>query len=525
MTYQRVASRWTIGAVCTALLLLACAAMLSIVQDLPAQEQAQETKTASIPAPKAVSKQETFALRAMSPPAPHALRNRKQQRLRVHHISVKVKPAPAQAQVAPKPQAESATHILPTFAPGTSSAVTVIGNHQISGAATNDMTSTVCEPSVASRDNEVLLTGNWFAAFSTNGGSTFQYRNPFSMFPDSSQGGFCCDQVANYDKSHDLMCWALQYINNSSGNTLRLAVAHGNDIAQEHWHYYDFTPQNVGNWMAEWFDFPDLVLGDSFLYVTSNVFGTADNSFKRSVVLRLPLDKLAAYQGFDYNYHSDDNFAPRATHGAHNTMYWAVHKDLATLRIFSWPENSTSVSGPKDVGVQTWSDASRTAPGPDGRDWLGREDGRITAAWMGGGTIGFAWTAAQDSNFHYPHVRVAILNTNNLTLQSQPHIWNNGFAFAYPAAAPNGQGRVGISLDFGGNTLYPSHAVGIYGDNGKWDLVSTASGRYGPADEKWGDFLTIRPYGADPKVWVATGYTLQSGPNAGDVEVRYILFR
>ena len=53
------------------------------------------------------------------------------------------------------------------------------------------------EPSVASNGVGVLETWNWYAARSTNGGSTFSYIDPYTQFPPS-YGGFCCDQVVVY---------------------------------------------------------------------------------------------------------------------------------------------------------------------------------------------------------------------------------------------------------------------------------------------------------------------------------------
>jgi hypothetical protein len=155
---------------------------------------------------------------------------------------------------------------------------------------------------------------------------------------------------------------------------------------------------------------------------------------------------------------------------------------------------------------------------------MGREDSRINGAFQSGNNIGFAWTASQDSTFPFPHVRVAVLNKDTKAVVSQPHIWNKEFAFAYPALAPNSSGTVGISIALGGKLLFPSHAVGVF--NGTtWDLMSTASGTSGPGDNLWGDYLTIRPHGADTTTWVATGYTLQGGASQTDIQPLFIQFK
>src|SRR5436190_21866409 len=70
--------------------------------------------------------------------------------------------------------------------------------------------SSVGEPSVAVRGNDVLFTGNWYAAISNNGGQTFRYLDPERVFKLSPNNqAFCCDQVAI---SHaDSLFWLLQY--------------------------------------------------------------------------------------------------------------------------------------------------------------------------------------------------------------------------------------------------------------------------------------------------------------------------
>src|SRR5687768_10003084 len=53
--------------------------------------------------------------------------------------------------------------------------VSIIRNTVLTAAASNNATSIVTEPSVATHDAIVLYTGNWFAALSTDGGTIFRY--------------------------------------------------------------------------------------------------------------------------------------------------------------------------------------------------------------------------------------------------------------------------------------------------------------------------------------------------------------
>jgi hypothetical protein len=482
-----------------------------------------ETKTAKAAPPKQPPLG-AAATRLMPPPNATALMNRKQQRLRKHHLRIPLGGRPLGAAPMAKPPAESAASVSTALLPEAAGKVKLLASHALTAAETKGQTATVGEPSVADRGQEVLLTANWFAAFSHDGGATFQYRNPAGTFPASSHGEFCCDQIALYVKSKDLMLWLLQYVSDDTGNVLRLAVAAKDDITKERWRYYDFSPQDVGGWSNEWFDFPDLVAGSKYLYLSSNTFSTPPEQFRRSVLLRLNLDELAAYKGLTYQHFSSTQVGGlRATHGATDTMYFASHLNQATLRVFTWPENSTSVQQ-QDVKVDPWNDNPREAAGPDGYNWLQRTDGRLTAAWASGANIGFGWTASQDAQFRFPHARFAVLDKESKKVVAQPHLWNNNLAFAYPAAAPNEDGVVGLSVHYGGGTLYPSHAVGTLVGNKTWELVMTAGGNSGPADGTWGDYLTVRRHGAEPKTWVATGFTLQGGPLRNNIEVRFIRF-
>ncbi len=479
-----------------------------------------QAKSATTAAPRQV--EATLEAMALPPSDPDAARENRQSRLSDH-----LEPGPPLREV---PSAEALEAIMQppeTTVGKPGNPVTLLRNRGLTDAETSNITSQVGEPSVAVRGQEILMTGNWYAAFSTDGGTSFTYINASTTFPNVN-GGFCCDQLAIYDSQNDLMIWYLQYIEDGSQNTGRLAVAQGNDIVNQQWRFYDFTPLNVGNWNNQWFDYPDFAVGENFLYVSTNTFSTPGDNFTRAVVLRLPLAQLAAYQGFTYNYFDVTNdFSLRPTQGATDTMYFAGHQATNTLRVFTWPENNTTITT-NDVGVQLWANATRVAPGPSGNDWLGRVDARITGAWMSGNEIGFAWTASQDANFPFPHVRVAVLDRNTMAIVRQPHIWNSNYAFAYPAAAPNANGVVGLSVAYGGGSQFePSHAVGFFDTSTtSWDLVVTANGTHGPSANRWGDYLAVRPHGAQGQreTWVATGFTQQGGPQASDIQVRYVHF-
>lgn len=456
------------------------------------------------------------------------------QNIRLHHRRIPLEAVTPQAlsrslAEAPPPPAQTTVLTGPgdTRADPRALTVQVVTNRELPDVETNNFTSVISEPSVAVRGSEILFTANWFSSFSGDGGQTFTYVDPAASFPAVPNELFCCDQLTYYDRSRDLMIWVLQYIHpqTQGTNRLRVAVAKGNDIATRSWRFYDFTPQSVGGWTAEWFDFPALAAGQSFLYLTTNSFGFgASGGFTRAVILRLPLDQLANYQGFNFQFFATNEVGSiRPTHGATTTMYLAAHRSTNQVRVYEWAEGSTSLNI-HDIGVAPWTSGNTT--GGTGTEWLGRADGRITAGWFAGNRIGIAWTSGSDGTFPFAHVRVARIDPVNWTVVDQPHIWSSTIPFAYAAAAPNAAGDIGIGLAYGTTAgLFPSYAVGVREDAANaWRLIVAGEGDSAPATPVWGDYFTVIPHGQSPNDWVTAGFTLEGGTSNNDVVPRYVRF-
>jgi len=64
----------------------------------------------------------------------------------------------------------------------------------------------------------VFMTGNWDAAFSSDGGHTFKELNPYSMMLQGTPG-FGCDQIVQYVPQINRFVWLLQS-NTGSNNGL-----------------------------------------------------------------------------------------------------------------------------------------------------------------------------------------------------------------------------------------------------------------------------------------------------------------
>ncbi|MBK8049538.1 MAG: hypothetical protein IPK16_21935 [Anaerolineales bacterium] len=75
----------------------------------------------------------------------------------------------------------------------------------VAPVTTGGSKSNVMEASTAQGGAYAFYTGNWFAARSITGGSTWSYVNPYADMSD-----FCCDQVTLYDESRNLLFWYRQ---------------------------------------------------------------------------------------------------------------------------------------------------------------------------------------------------------------------------------------------------------------------------------------------------------------------------
>jgi len=428
--------------------------------------------------------------------------------------------------------------------------------------------STTNEGSLGSNGRVVFWTQNWYAAVSGDRGQTFSYLNPYDNFPadgtkDAVNGGFCCDQLAYYERTRGLMFWLLQYQPDNNTNTQRLAIARTQaDVLNNSWYYYDFTPATYGfvtppaGASGFWLDFPDVAVSDNFLYLTTNVFPrvlpnptnqcagtcpartcpgactscTSNCGSVGAVIARIPLDQLAAAQALNFIYYSDATTQGyRCTQGAHGTMYWGSHNTNTQIRIYRWDENSNNVAW-DIVSHSAFFVGTMVAPSPDGTDFAGSGDTRILGAWVANGVIGFMWNAPQGVFFAYPHVEVVRFNESNRTLLTQGQVYSDSYAFLYPSVHPNDRGHLGGTMAYGGGSLYPSELAWIADDinNGTitpiLDSIAVATGNAGPASNRWGDYLTTRLNTPYSNTWVGSGYVLSGGTGNANVVPRFIWF-
>ena len=397
--------------------------------------------------------------------------------------------------------------------------------------------SLVNEPSVASDGVDVLETWNWYAARSLNGGTTWSYLNPFTLFP-ATWGGFCCDQVALYDPSRDLYIWVLNYVpDGSANNGLRLAVAKGRaGLAAGNFTYWDLTPQQLGSPSGQWYDLPKIALTGNNLILTGSIYaGYPTSTWQRSAVLRLSLDALAAGSLSSYSFYIPGEFGPGLTQGATTTMYFATHVTNAQLKVYSWADGSNTVNSftVNHTAYPTGQPQQCLRTGaPGSANWCGRSDDRLPNGWVSQAKIGFAWTASQGSapggfgTFPYPYIHAVRINESTHALVDEPIIWNSSYAYAYPSIAPNGRGDLGGTFLWGGGAYY-ENCGGLIRDSvtgNAWTVFGVTTSSANPSQPEGGDFLSTRRNGGNPNTWSAACYTVTGGGNNSDVHTYYLSF-
>lgn len=384
---------------------------------------------------------------------------------------------------------------------------------------------TISEPSGASSGGGVVLvSANSFAAYSMNNGSTFTRLDPTTIFPADAVG-FCCDQIVQYVASIDRFIWLLQ------GNGVRIAMASPAEIISSSgtaWTYWNLTPDIFGQTA---FDFPDLAVGNNFLYMSWNAFGTdTGHQVARTSLVGLQAGGTITIE-FTNPADSPMAWFAHLTQSPQNEIFWAGHNNTSNMRVFSLAEGSGFYFW-RDVGISSWSNSGFSSITPDGRDWL-TQVRNVGGTWIAGSTrvgnqIWFAWSAGTDNNFRQPHVEMVTLDrSDSFRVLQQVQIWNNDYAFAYPALETNAcTGEVGLSLEYGGNGNYENHVVGFWGDFIVYITTGTNVGT-----TRFGDYVTLRREpvtNANPgNLFSAYGYGLNSIPPPGSgtmTDIRHVLF-
>ena len=409
----------------------------------------------------------------------------------------------------------------------------------------NLASATAADISGADSGAVVMMTGNWYAQYSTDGGQTFTTINPTTVFPNTLAGGFCCDQIIQYVPRIERFIWLLQYNSAAAGdNAYRIASASPQQIIDSNctaWTYWDLTSASFGLG-TDWMDYPTLAVGNNSLYLSCDVLDTAAETVADNglLVVRIPLNEIQAGGTINFQFTNPaDSLVAWGGNVSQNTLdevFWAGNVDNSTIRIFNMRENSGSYSW-RDVDVSNWANNNQISNGPNGNNWFGHN---LAAGWQfpGNAIIGatrrgnelwLAWTASNGDggsggfNFPHPHVQLVKINIDNYSLIEQMQIWNPDHAFGYPSLTTNSENEVGITLGWGGGgTLNANSAVGIMGDFVVWFRNGSTW-----THTRWGDYVTVRQASPDARLFAGFGFVIlqDSTATAGyRFDPYYVLF-
>lgn len=403
-----------------------------------------------------------------------------------------------------------------------------VRNTALGNIGTSPQDSSVASGGGFGGEPEVVFTsGNWYGAYSVDGGASFKTLNPTAIFPNNDaagnqiDGGFCCDQVIHYSARVQRFFWLMQFSSGPTGeNRLRLASASPSAIVSSGgtaWTYWDLTSATFGLGNAS-MDYPDMSVGDNYLYVSVDNTGAGAGL----LVARIPLTDLQAGGGIGIGYTTPSDSA--SAYGVHmiqspgDEIFWAGHPSASVLRVFSCKEGSNQYFW-RDVKIASYPQTDFTSISPDGSDWLGSlfsgGPGGVRLMQTGMDEIWFEWMGARGGGFPFPHVQVVRLNHSDLHVIEQTQIWNDAFAFGH-ASFTSANLRVGMALAYGGGPQYGTAAVGIFGDLVVYSPCSSAanSGRYG-------DYTTVRQASPNGALFSAEVYCVGAGPVN---DPHYVLF-
>jgi hypothetical protein len=366
--------------------------------------------------------------------------------------------------------------------------------------------SPVGEPSGDNAGATLFRAGNWYATASFDGGITWNYEDPFSLFGS----GFCCDQVVVYDPGRNWWFWLLQYVDG------HLVLANSGDLVN--WCSYTWTPGSFG--FTGELDYNDLALTTNDIYIVSNVFPSAGGM--GSTIARVPIDPQVNCAGFNYNFftRTDLGFTWKPVSGATDVLYWGTNW-FGTLgssfRVFKWPENTGTISWFDSTLSTTFTfytrNSGQNCGSTDGvvANWCQYADSRVLGGARysdpdGVARLVFSFNAGQGAPFGlpFPYTERVHFRESDIAYLSSDRLFSSNVAWQFMSMATDARGHIGMTTTYGGGTggvnFYPSGAVFLNDDvapSQPWQGVTNAVGAGNACNSglyRWGDFLTTRPY-------------------------------
>jgi hypothetical protein len=399
--------------------------------------------------------------------------------------------------------------------------------------------SNVMESSVDGKASRHFFSGNWFTASTTNKGVTWSYISPYSGMTD-----FCCDQVVRHDITRNIFLWLRMGIPDGSGqNRFRLSVDFNDPFTGSFW-YYDFTPTSVNAaWTNMWWDYPAMSMTADYLFITWNMFN-AGGAYVRSVILKFPLDSLAAAAGFSYSYYETNTWSSfKPIDGADHTMYIASTwpnslPQNSRIGIWRWKDADNSLTA-WDKTITAWTFTNKGNEHCGTPNWLARSDQRTLAGARynidtsdlqdsGRNVVAWWWNVAEGGGFTWPYINAAAFYEDTMTqvagTDGSPIVYNSSQCFAYPDVSTNEREDLGLIFNFASDPDFhkPNTAFALGDDYAPsppgWTFYGVVASSAGPSDTKWGDYNTTRAFNHHT-TWIAGVHYIPGGSNCSNCSV------
>ncbi len=400
------------------------------------------------------------------------------------------------------------------------------------------VSSTLGETAAANDGNSVFYTGNTYASFSNDLG--VNWTDVAIPAGPADAPNACCDQDVVRAHSRDRLFSIMLYLNAGGTNGgIRIFVRNAPDAAPLCTYFID--PAGAADNIVP--DYPHMGLTANFLYLGTNNL-TLGTTWTNSQVRRFNLTQMSACGGV-----TTDTLTHVGTvgqrllmpiEGAQNatTMHFGAIESDSSFRIFSWPENTTTVSQVvRNTGTSAFTN-------PDCRGGTGNFDfiergtsfspsGFRMRGALHGSRVTWFWHSGPVGGITQGHVRAASFRTSDLALMEEPHIFNAAHCFGYPVVSGNVFGDLGISIAAGGAAGGGgSPAQGFVGvDDTPADaihfgtVILTASGTHNRTDGRYGDYFTVRTNARCQLAYVGTNYSLLNGNTLpAHVNARYVEF-
>ena len=377
------------------------------------------------------------------------------------------------------------------------------------------------ETAAANAFDVAFLTANWTAAFSLDTGKNFTEISPYDLLSPLGLK-FCCDQGITYEPRTDTFLWVLLSVE----GPIVMAVASPGQIGDSKgraWTTYVIAPSAFRR-ENEAFDYPDVSVGDNFVYMTADLMNKGG-----ALIIRMPIADIASRAGITarFTFIPDSNYiCPAQLTG--DRGWFGTLQDPSKLRIFSWRESSLSMDAPFDVAIATVPTEDFQSLTPDNEDWLpdtSKISSVVTGAARSGTELWLAWSAGRkvtgrkENAVPQPHIEIAVVNIQGKKLIRQRYIWNADFAFAWPSLAANPSQEIAMSFAWGGGSFYPQHAVGIL--KPREDISSTTSG---PSGGSGGHYVRVRMAFPNVNEFVAGGYVQVKNMGGKINHPHYVVF-